>query len=163
MRAVTATLLLLATTGVAVAQDSTVNVGNDILTPEVREVITIAIGAVITGIMGWLAALFQRRTGMAISQGHMNTLQTALTNAAGKVVARVGARLDRVEVDVRSPLLADAIEYVAGAAPDALAYFGLSRDNIAEKIIAKVGVLTAPQTNTAPRGTDPVDNPNGLL
>lgn len=109
-----------------------------------------ALGALVLAVLGWLSVTIQRKTGIQIDFLRSETLQAAITNGAGKLVMLLGDRLKDVSIDVKSAAVKEAVEYVFKAAPDAIAHFGLSPAQIAEKIIAKLGVLTAANPDVNP-------------
>lgn len=119
-----------------------VNVG-DLLAPWLQ-LFFAAAATIIPAAALWAAAELRRRTGITIEASHREALQTALTNAAGLLLAKLGEKAQGVKFDARHPAVREAIEYVNTAAPDALSYFGLRPDQIAEKIAAKIGAMTAP-------------------
>ena len=129
---------------VAMAQEqgTTIDLGS-LLAPWLEMLIG-AVAILVTAILGYLAALIKRKTGVDIDLARMTTLQTAITNAAGLVINKLGDAAEGKTIDVRHPLIRDAILYVNAAAPDAVAQFGLSGEQIAEKIAAKLGLATAP-------------------
>jgi uncharacterized membrane protein len=98
--------------------------------------IVAAIGALISAAVGWLVYLVNRKLGLSIDDSLRDSLQTAAANAAGLVVNGLGNRLSGVTIDVRSELVADAVNYVLKAAPDAVAHFCLTPEAVAEKILA---------------------------
>lgn len=138
---------LLLFTGAAFAQavtatpDTIVNVG-DLVSPWLQ-LIFAAASVVIPAAALWAAAELRRRTGISIEASHREAFQTALTNAAGLLLAKAGDAAKNISFDARSPAIKDAVLYVNKSAPDALAYFGVSPDQIAEKIAAKLGAMTA--------------------
>lgn len=124
--------------------DTTINLGS-LLAPWLSTLIAICM-SLITAIAGWAIALFQKKTGIEIEAKHMQALQSALTNGAGKVLNEVGDRLSSITFDVRNPTVKSAIVFVNSSVPDAIKYFGLTETKIAEMIINKLGVITAPTT-----------------
>jgi hypothetical protein len=80
--------------------------------------------------------LLKTKLGVSIDDSMRASLQTAATNAAGLVLNSLGNNLSGVVVDVKSSLIADAVNYMIKAAPDAIAHFGLTPDLIAQKILA---------------------------
>lgn len=98
--------------------------------------IVAALGALVSAAVGWLVYLVNRKLGLSIDDSLRDSLQTAAANAAGLVVGGLGNRLAGVTLDVRSALVADAVNYVLKAAPDAVAHFGLTPDAVAQKILA---------------------------
>lgn len=123
------------------AQDTTVNLG-ELLDPWLQLLLAFA-ALVIPALGAWAAAELRRRTGIALQQAHMNTFQQALTNAAGLVIHKAKDAAGNVNIDVKNPLIKEAILYVNSSAPDAVAYFGLTPEAIAEKIAAKLGTAQA--------------------
>jgi hypothetical protein len=98
--------------------------------------IVAAIGALISAAVGWLVYLVNKKLGLSIDDSLRDSLQTAAANAAGLVVNGLGHRLSGATIDVRSELVADAVNYVLKAAPDAVVHFGLTPEAVAEKILA---------------------------
>lgn len=121
--------------------DTVVNVG-DLLAPWLQ-LLFAAAATVIPAAALWAAAELRRRTGISIEASHREALQTSLTNAAGLLLGKLGEKAQGVTFDARHPAVREAIQYVNAAAPDALAYFGLRPDQIAEKLAAKLGAMTA--------------------
>lgn len=128
--------------------DTRVNVG-DLIAPWLQMLVGAA-ALLITAITGWIASAIQKRTGISIQQAHMNTLQTSLTNAAGKVIMSLGTSASSITFDARNPAVKSGIEYVFASAPEALVYFGLTPEQVVEKLKAKLGVLLAPSPITGP-------------
>lgn len=132
------------------AQDTTVNLG-ELLDPWLQLVLAFA-ALVIPALGAWAAAELRRRTGIALELAHMQTFQQALVNGAGLILAKTKDAADGVNVDVKNALIKEAILYVNNSAPDAVAYFGITPQTLAEKLIAKLGVIqpTVNVTNVAP-------------
>jgi hypothetical protein len=88
--------------------------------------------------------------GLQIDQAHRDSLQTALTNAAGLALNSLGNDLKGRVIDVKNPAVANAINSVLDAAPDAVKYFGLDKapNAIAEKIVAKLPQVANTTTST---------------
>lgn len=139
-----ATLLIAAAfpvVAMAQEQGTTIDLGS-LLAPWLEMLIG-AVAILVTAILGYVAALIKRKTGVDIDLARMTTLQTTITNAAGLVINKLGEAAEGKTIDVRHPLIRDAILYVNAAAPDAVAQFGLTPEQIAEKIAAKLGLATA--------------------
>ncbi len=137
--------LLLATTAVVYAQDAsntTIRVG-DIIGPW-TEMIVSAFSLFIAAVVTYVANLIRKKTGIDIEASHREALQSALTNGAGLILNKLGGSIADKTIDVRSPLLKEGIEYVLNAAPEAVKRFDLSPAQLAEKLIAKLGLASAP-------------------
>lgn len=130
------------------ANDTRVVVG-DLIAPWL-EMLVGAVAVLITAILGWIAAQVKAKTGIDIEARHREALQTALTNAAGLALTRLSTTLGSKTIDVKHPLIKQAVEYVNSAAPDAIRNFGLTPEQIAEKIVAKVGLAQAPSLEATP-------------
>lgn len=135
----------------AFAQETVVAVG-DVLNPWLTLLLAFA-GVVVPALGTWAAAELRRRTGIVIQQAHMNTLQTALLNGAGLLKVKAVQMANNVTIDARHPAIREAILYVNNSAPDAIAYFGLTPESLAEKLIAKLGLI-----NPEPGQTTVVNN-----
>lgn len=122
--------------------DTVINV-RDLLAPWL-EMLVGAVAILITAILGWVASMIKRKTGVDIDLARMQTLQQTLNNAAGILIAKLGAAAEGVTFDARHPAIKDAILYVSQNAPEAVKHFGLSPEQIAEKLTAKIGLATTP-------------------
>lgn len=139
-----ACLGLLAFAGIATAQtQSTGSAVFEIVQPYLVELV----GLVIVGIVGWLANAVKAKLGIDIEARHREALQAALTNAAGLVINRAGSTIGALHLPATHPKIAEGVDYVVKAAPDALKYFGITpeaaRAILAEKLEAKIGLITA--------------------
>jgi uncharacterized membrane protein len=91
-----------------------------------------------TAIVGWLAELLRRKFSLDIDAAHRDALQTALANGAGLVLTRIGGSLVGKKVDLKHALIADSVNYVLQAVPDAIRHFRITPESVAEKILAKL-------------------------
>lgn len=97
-------------------------------------------------IMAFIAYLFHRWTGKKMEDSRRDALQTAVTNAAGLGRRRLGDLIHTIDFDVHDPRIAMLIAYVKGAAPEGVKHWGLSDEEIAKKIEAKVPQVVPPVT-----------------
>ncbi len=134
LRAALAAPVLLLLAASAARADALVAVG-DIWAGLVPYIVA-ALGALISAAAGWLVYLVNRKLDLSIDDSLRDSLQTAAANAAGLVLAQLGNRFAGATLDVRSALVADAVNYVLKAAPDAVAHFGLTPEAVAQKILA---------------------------
>lgn len=128
--------------------ETTINVGQ-LLAPWLQFLIA-GVVSLVLALLGWITKVINDKMNlsgnaavMAIEGQARDTIQSALTNAAGLLVMKLGPKLDNMKLDVKSPLVVDAIVTVNKLAGDAVARFGLSPETIGALIIGKVGVLTA--------------------
>lgn len=134
--------------GVAHAQDTQVVVG-DLIAPWL-EMLMGAFAILITAIIGWIAAQIKAKTGIDIEARHREALQVALTNGAGLILNSLGRRAKDITFDVKHPAIASGVKYVMEAVPDAVDNFGLRPEQLAEKLVAKLGLATAPADTDKP-------------
>ncbi len=134
---------------------TTINVGQ-LLAPWLQILIAAAVSAILA-LFGWVTKVFNDRAGLqnsasvlAIEGQARDTLQSALTNAAGLLVMKLGPTLDGMKLDLKSALIADAVITVNKLAGDAVARFGITPETVGALIIAKVGVLTASNPSVTP-------------
>lgn len=135
--------------------ETTINVGQ-LLAPWLQILIAGAVAAILA-LFGWITKVFNDKAGLqnnvsilAIEGQARDTLQSALTNAAGLLIMKVGPTLDGMKIDVKSPLVADAINTVNNLAGDAVRRFGITPETVGALIIAKIGALTASNPSVTP-------------
>jgi hypothetical protein len=138
--------------------ETTINVGQ-LLAPWLQALIG-ALVMLITAAFGWLTVVINKRAGLesnaAVLQMEAHArelLETALTNAAGMVVMKAGAKLDGMVIDVKSPLIAQGVSQINLWAQSAVEKFGLTPDDLAKKLINKIGVITAANPAVTPTTT----------
>lgn len=99
------------------------------------------VSVIATAIVGWLAELLRRKFNLDIDASHRDALQTALTNGAGLLLGKIGGAASGRKLDLKSVVLAEAVNYVLQAVPDAIRHFGITPESLAEKILAKLPQL----------------------
>lgn len=101
-------------------------------------------------VLAWFSWQLNRWFGLQQEAQRREAFQTALTNAAGKMVQAVGGTAQVIAIGAveRNKALHEGLAYLEQAAPDAIAFFKLSRDNLIEKLEAKVGLLIAESMGT---------------
>lgn len=114
--------------------------------PYVVELVQIAALAIV----GLLAELMRRQFNLTIEAKHREALQTAITNAAGLALNKLGNSLQGKTVEVGSPAVAAAANYVGKAAPEALKKFGIGPEDLREKIVAKIPQIANTTSPPAP-------------
>lgn len=136
--------LIVALSPQAFAADGQINVGGvyGVWRPYIVDII----GTVLIAFVGWLLAILKAKWNITIEDSRRDALQTALTNAAGLAIAKLDNVVAGKTITVGNPAVAAAVELVLKSVPDAIAYFGLTPQAIAEKIVAKIPVVA----NTTP-------------
>ena len=99
------------------------------------------LGAVSTVIIGWVAALIQRSTGITIEQKYRDSLNTALTNGVSMALSALDKRAVDVKFDVKSQVIAEAANWAATKVPDAIKALGVGSDDLAKLASAKLNLL----------------------
>jgi hypothetical protein len=142
------------------APDTTVNVGQ-YLSPLVQAIVA-GLGLVITAAAGWAAAAITKMAGLQgtaagqqIEDGVRRLAHMGFDSAAGWAIMRFGDKLKDVEIDVRNPIIKEAVELAFRYAGDAIAKLGLTPEQVAQKIIEKIGIMTAANPNVAPTVSAP--------
>ena len=137
MRLLVFVLSFLTLAGAAVAQDTTISAQPfvELLMPILQAVLVAAVPI--------LVGAFLQRTKIQVDAAHRDAFQVSLANAAGLLLQKVGSTASTATIDVRSPAMAEAIRYVQTSAPDAIKKWGITPEAIAEKVVAKIGVLVA--------------------
>lgn len=108
-----------------------------------------AFGAIITALAGMAVKYIHDKTGVEIDAGHREAIQTAATNMAALLIKRIEAKVP-TDIHVGSQALADAANNAIAAVPDAVAHFGITPENMAEKVTAKATIMLAGAPAPAP-------------
>lgn len=87
--------------------------------------------------------------GLEIDSRNRAAIQAALTTAAGVALNKLGNQIQGKQIDVKNPIIAEAVDRVLVAVPDAVKYFGLDKkpQEIADRVISKIsqiGVTSGP-------------------
>lgn len=93
-----------------------------------------------------------QKLGVDISAEQRNTYQSALENAAGLIVQRLGPRaagLKNLPMMQADPVVRAAIERVQAGAPDGIAKWQITPSEIARDLEAKLGLQTGPADGAA--------------
>lgn len=106
--------------------------------------------AVFMGIFGWLAAIFQKHTGIQIVQKDRDAVQTAAMNAAGRVFQAGEGSIDKMTVAVTSPLIQAEIPIVTAAVKTSIDNLGMTPDRVGALITGKLGQLQAQAQSVTP-------------
>ena len=112
--------------------------------------ITMTLGIVVTGIVGWIGAAMKAKYNFEMDATMRAAIQQAAVNGASKAVAALEGPLGDRKIDVHSPLVADGAKWVVENVPAALAHFGYTPERIAGLVQAKLGAIQAAQGPTVP-------------
>jgi hypothetical protein len=145
-----AVALAVALIDVALAQATAT--GPVVQTPNWLNYVAVIAIAVTMALVGWGISVFNKKAGlennataMQIEAHGRDLLQTALTNLAGRVIVQLGPKLNDSTLSINNPTLRAAAQALPNLANDAINLFPTLRDPnvVAQKIIDKIGVLTA--------------------
>lgn len=131
----------------AMAQDAgatTISAGS--LFSDVRGPIETALGVVIAAVLGWLSYMVKSNLGLSIDGKMRDTLQSALMNGVHFGLDQVQHAADQQSIDVKSTVVLQGIQYVREYAPKAIKHFGLSEDDLAKMLKAKLAELQPAET-----------------
>lgn len=111
----------------------------DSLIAEVTPYLLAFFGAVITAAITWATKKLSDWTGITIEANHREALQSALLNGARYAIAKTTPT--GVMVDLRNTTLASGVQFVVDSVPDAVAYFGLTPEDIERHLAPKVSAI----------------------
>lgn len=138
-----ACIILIGAVAGALAQDASTSVPvssiTDIFMPYLME----AAYALIAAAVGWLLVKWTKLTGLNIEASHRDALQTALKNAVNFGLNKLDDKANKASIDVKSAVLAAGIDYVLKSVPDAVKFFGLTPERLADLLEAKLTVYPA--------------------
>lgn len=154
---VTVPIALLALCSPALAQTATAPAASGF-----TDILTSAFTAAAMSLIGWIAFVFQKRTGIqveasirSIEMGHRDAIEKAAGTAATLAMNAIAKGI------AKSDALTKAAHYVEAVVPEALNYFGLAGDALEIKIDAKLAELFGIQplnpANQAPATPTPAN------
>lgn len=109
-----------------------------------------AFGIVFTALFGWACALFQKHTGIVVSENARQAVQTAAENAAGRIYAAGDAKVASIQIPVSSPLVQAEIPVVTAAVKSSVDQLGMTPERVGALIQGKIGLLQAQAQNVLP-------------
>lgn len=111
------------------------------------------------GIINKKAGLENNATALQIEAHARDALQKALENLAGRGIVMLGPKINTAVMNIQNPIIRQLAQAAPDLAGDAIKFFGLTSDTLAQKIIDKIGVLTASNPNANPSATPPAVDP----
>ena len=146
------------TSAPAPAADTTINLGTE-LSPWLSYLVAGGV-SLLTAFGGWAVSKFNAwanvQNNAAVIQLEAtarDTLQSALTNAAGNVIVSLGDKLNTITLDPKSAWIKQAVDLVNVTAQDAVKRFAITPDMLGQMILNKIGVLTAANPASNPTST----------
>ena len=117
---------------------------NELFT-QVQPVLVDVLGTILAGVFAWAAVYAKAHFQASYVKLAQDVFQKALEQGAGLALTQLPPTTSpNGALTVSHPAVQAAVEYVQKAVPDAIRDFNLKPFDIAEKIVAKIGVLTAP-------------------
>lgn len=111
------------------------------------------VGTIVSALASWALWKF---TGIKMESNHRNAIETFVNNAAGAFLVKFEDLKEAGNIDVHNPVIAQLANAGLGRIKDALDYFGLDADHLKQRIVEKIGILTAvPAVATAPTVVTP--------
>lgn len=101
------------------------------------------LGAAITALIAWAAALVQKWMGLKIDQAHRDALHSAAMTGVNMALSRLGTTANSLTIDTKSAVIAQAIAWIEKSVPGAMAHFKLTPDKLGAIVEAKIGALVA--------------------
>lgn len=123
--------------------DTRVQIGG--LYSTIRPMIADLLGLLVVAALGYISTLAKTRFGITIDKGMKDSLHASAVTGINMALGQLNGRLDNLSVDVKNKVLADALNYLVRAAPDAIKHFGLD-----EKQGALMDILKAKLTVALP-------------
>lgn len=104
--------------------DTRVQIGG--LYATIRPMIADLLGLLVVAAIGYISTLAKTRFGITIDEGMRNSLHSSAVTGINMALGQLNGRMDNLSVDVKNKVLADALNYLVKAAPDAMTHFGLN-------------------------------------
>lgn len=124
-----------------------------VIQPYLTAIATALVTAIFSVILAQVNSLLKR---MGLSQGlqidaqHRDALRVACASAAARIFAKLDGGAATMKFDVGSPFVAAEAQAIITKVPDAISYFGLSPDGVAQKVVAEFGKLQATAQSATP-------------
>lgn len=135
-RVLAALVAVLAFARIAFAQDTALPL-DDIFAP-IRPYLAEIMSVLIVAFMGWLTTWLRSMFKVNLDEKHRVALHAALENAKRLAMEKMESAVKGKKVDVGNEVVKNGLEYVLKYSPDAIAYFGLTPEKVAEMLRAKV-------------------------
>lgn len=146
-----ATAIACLLTGAALAQTATVPA--DSIWIAVQPYIVDVLVAIMTALLGMIYAWVRAKFGIDIEAKHREALHSAVVTGLNLGAAKIGGVLAGRTISVGSPVVAEAMTWVARSVPDALGHFGITDAKLQELVLAKAQQVfgaTAPVVSPLP-------------
>ncbi len=100
------------------------------------------LGTVATAVIGYASAYAAKHWKLQITASSQDTLHSAVETGISWALSKVGGVLSSTSVNVGSPLVADALQWVlTTGAPEALKQLGATPDDVRKLIVSKLQAM----------------------
>lgn len=100
--------------------------------------VSAGVSALLAVVIGFVCAKLYAFLGINIEAKHREALHSALMTGVNAGLAKVSDLIGGKAVDVKSSAVAEAVNYVMGAVPDAVKFFGLTEAKLTDMVTAKL-------------------------
>lgn len=100
--------------------------------------VSAGVSALLAVVIGFVCARLYAFLGINIEARHREALHSALMTGVNAGLAKVSDLIGGKAVDVKSSAVAEAVNYVLGAVPDAVRFFGLTEAKLTDMVTAKL-------------------------
>lgn len=100
--------------------------------------VSAGLSALVAVAIGFISARLYSLLGINIEAKHREALHSAIMTGVNAGLAKVSDLIGGKAVDVKSSAVAEAVNYVLGAVPDAVKFFGLTEAKLSEMVTAKL-------------------------
>jgi hypothetical protein len=103
------------------------------------------ISVILTMIIGWAAALFQRVTFIKVEDSWRESIHSAAMTGITSALSRFGVQADDLKTspNLKTQIIGEAANWIFRSVPDALKGLGLDKhpDKVAQLVESKIGLL----------------------
>lgn len=136
------------TTVVTAAPGTTVTTGTWFST-YVQPGLSTLFGAVVTAAITWAAAALAKFTGVNVEQKYRDSVHSAAMTGINLAMSQLAPKLDNLTIDVKSQVVAHAVQWMVNSVPDAISHLGVTPDALIALAESKLSALMNAQTTTA--------------
>lgn len=129
------------TTVVAPAGSSTTVVTGGPLWAFIQPYLEIVVSAVITALIALIATVMQRTFNVTLTADNRNALHSAAVSGVNMALSKLGTKVQDLQFDTKSAVVAQAIDYIETSVPDALNHFGVTPQFLEDLVESKLGAL----------------------
>lgn len=123
------------------------------LSPLLANVVYPILSALVLALGGWAVQKFAAMVGLKNTQALQSTVESALQNALAYGQSKVADV--PLTIDVKNQIVANAANYATAHVPDALSKLGITKDQLVQKLQARLALNTIPPEQSVAVPTPP--------